>query len=158
MFAVKITEWIFSLKSLGLLTWTCTHLPIVWDKVPNKFVFFLTPSLIFVFNPHEMELWSWDENPLLIAKIVVTVVCPNICSWATAVSTVLNVQASAGVPVDDLSTHKVPLLPLHPVATVELDLVIIPAIVVVVCILIQTFSRGVMLNSSVDDETPKFRH
>ena len=40
MFAVKITEWIFSLKSLGLLTWTWTHLPIVWDKVPNKFVFF----------------------------------------------------------------------------------------------------------------------
>ena len=37
MFAVKITEWLFSLKSLGL--WT--HLPIVWDKVPNKFVFFL---------------------------------------------------------------------------------------------------------------------
>ena len=34
----------------------------------------------------------------------------------------LNVQASAGVPVDDLSTHKVPLLPLHPVATEELDL------------------------------------
>ena len=45
MFAVKITEWIFSLKSLGLLTWTWTHLPIVWDKVPNKFGFFLTPSL-----------------------------------------------------------------------------------------------------------------
>ena len=37
MFAVKITEWLFSLKSLGL--WT--HLPIVWDKVPNKFGFFL---------------------------------------------------------------------------------------------------------------------
>ena len=45
MFAVKITEWIFSLKSLGLWTWTWTHLPIVWDKVPNKSVFF-TPSLI----------------------------------------------------------------------------------------------------------------
>ena len=42
MFAVKITEWIFSLKSLGLLTWTWTHLPIVWDKVPKKFVFFYT--------------------------------------------------------------------------------------------------------------------
>ena len=41
MFAVKITEWLFSLKSLGL--WT--HLPIVGDKVPNKFVFFFTPSL-----------------------------------------------------------------------------------------------------------------
>ena len=40
MFAVNnITEWIFSLKSSGL--WT--HLPIVWDKVPNKSVF-LTPS------------------------------------------------------------------------------------------------------------------
>ena len=46
MFAVKITEWIFSLKSLGLWTWTWTHLPIVWDKVPNKSGFFLTPSLI----------------------------------------------------------------------------------------------------------------
>ena len=45
MFAVKITEWIFSLKSLGLWTWTWTHLPIVWDKVPNKSGF-LTPSLI----------------------------------------------------------------------------------------------------------------
>ena len=42
MFAVKITEWIFSLKSLGLWTWTWTHLPIVWDKVPNKSVFFDT--------------------------------------------------------------------------------------------------------------------
>ena len=41
MFAVKITEWIFSLKSLGLWTWTWTHLPIVWDKVPNKSGFFL---------------------------------------------------------------------------------------------------------------------
>ena len=41
MFAVKITEWIFSLKSLGLWTWTWTHLPIVWDKVPNKSVFFV---------------------------------------------------------------------------------------------------------------------
>jgi len=111
-----------------------------------------------VCNPHEMESWSWDEDPLLIAKIVITVVGPNICSWSTAVSTVLNVQASASVPVDDLSTHKVPLLPLYTVATEELDLVIIPAIVVVVCVLIQTFSRGVMLNSSVDDETPKFRH
>ena len=38
MFAIKITEWLFSLKSSGL--WT--HLPIVWDKVPNKFVFFDT--------------------------------------------------------------------------------------------------------------------
>ena len=38
MFAVKITEWLFSLKSLGL--WT--HLPIVWDKVTNKFGFFDT--------------------------------------------------------------------------------------------------------------------
>ena len=46
MFAVKITEWIFSLKSLGLWTWTWTHLTIVWDKVPNKFGFFFTPSLI----------------------------------------------------------------------------------------------------------------
>ena len=44
MFAVKITEWIFSLKSLGLWTWTWTHLPIVWDKVPKKIVFF-TPFL-----------------------------------------------------------------------------------------------------------------
>ena len=44
MFAVKIAEWLFSLKSLGL--WT--HLPIVWDKVPNKFGFFLTPSLMHV--------------------------------------------------------------------------------------------------------------
>ena len=34
----------------------------------------------------------------------------------------LNVQASASVPVDDLSTHKVPLLPLYTVATEELDL------------------------------------
>ena len=42
MFAVKITEWIFSLKSLGIWTWTWTHLPIVWDKVPNKSVFFDT--------------------------------------------------------------------------------------------------------------------
>ena len=48
MFAVKITEWLFSLKSLGLWTHLWTHLPIVWDKVPNKFVFFLTPSLILV--------------------------------------------------------------------------------------------------------------
>ena len=45
MFAVKITEWLFSLKSLGLWTHLWTHLPIVWDKVPNKFGFFLTPSL-----------------------------------------------------------------------------------------------------------------
>ena len=45
MFAVKITEWIFSLKSLGLWTWTWTHLPIVWDKVPTKSGFFFTPSL-----------------------------------------------------------------------------------------------------------------
>ena len=42
MFAVKITEWLFSLKSLGLWTHLWTHLPIVWDKVPNKFVFFDT--------------------------------------------------------------------------------------------------------------------
>ena len=49
MFAVKITEWIFSLKSLGLWTWTWTHLPIVWDKVPNKSVFFDTfPNYVFV--------------------------------------------------------------------------------------------------------------
>ena len=48
MFAVKITEWLFSLKSLGLWTWTWTHLPIVWDKVPNKSVFFDTfPYLIY---------------------------------------------------------------------------------------------------------------
>ena len=40
MFAVKITEWLFSLKSLGLWTHLWTHLPIVWDKVPNKFGFF----------------------------------------------------------------------------------------------------------------------
>ena len=39
MFAIKITEWLFSLKSLGL--WT--HLPIVWDKVPNKSVFWHLP-------------------------------------------------------------------------------------------------------------------
>ena len=45
MFAVKITEWLFSLKSLGLWTHLWTHLPIVWDKVPNKSVFF-TPSHI----------------------------------------------------------------------------------------------------------------
>ena len=45
MFAVKITEWLFSLKGLGLWTHLWTHLPIVWDKVPNKFGFFLTPSL-----------------------------------------------------------------------------------------------------------------
>ena len=38
MFAVKITEWLFSLKSLVL--WT--QLPIVWDKVLNKSVFFDT--------------------------------------------------------------------------------------------------------------------
>ena len=44
MFAVKITEWLFSLKSLGLWTHLWTHLPIVCDKVPNKSVFF-TPSL-----------------------------------------------------------------------------------------------------------------
>ena len=48
MFAVKITEWIFSLENLGLLTWTWTHLPIVWDKVPNKFSFFFTPALIAI--------------------------------------------------------------------------------------------------------------
>ena len=58
MFAVKITEWIFSLKSLGLLTWTCSHLPIVWDKVPNKFVFFLTPSLIYISS--DVACWQWD--------------------------------------------------------------------------------------------------
>ena len=39
MFAVKITEWLFSLKSLEL--WT-PHLPIVWDKVPKKNGFFYT--------------------------------------------------------------------------------------------------------------------
>ena len=43
MFAVKITEWLFSLKSLGLWTHLWTHLPIVWDKVPNKSVFFHLP-------------------------------------------------------------------------------------------------------------------
>ena len=42
MFAVKITEWLFSLKSLGLWTHLWTHLPIVWDKVPNKSGFFDT--------------------------------------------------------------------------------------------------------------------
>ena len=42
MFAVKITECLFSLKSLGLWTHLWTHLPIVWDKVPNKSVFFDT--------------------------------------------------------------------------------------------------------------------
>ena len=42
MFAVKITEWLFSLKSLGLWTQLWTHLPIVWDKVTNKSVFFDT--------------------------------------------------------------------------------------------------------------------
>ena len=46
MFAVKITEWLFSLKSLELWTHLWTHLSIVWDKVPNKFGFFLTPPLI----------------------------------------------------------------------------------------------------------------
>ena len=41
-FAVKITEWLFSLKILGLWTHLWIHLPIVWDKVPNKSVFFYT--------------------------------------------------------------------------------------------------------------------
>ena len=41
---LKITEWLFLLKSLGLWTPLWTHLPIVWDEVPNKSVFF-TPSL-----------------------------------------------------------------------------------------------------------------
>ena len=47
MFTVKITEWLFSLKSLGLWTHLWTQLPIVWDKVPNKSVFF-SPSLTSV--------------------------------------------------------------------------------------------------------------
>ena len=50
MFAVKITEWIFSLKSLGLWTWTWTHLPIVWDKVPNESVLFDTFPYVLCIN------------------------------------------------------------------------------------------------------------
>ena len=61
MFAKKKTEWIFSLKSLGLLTWTCTHLPIVWDKVPNKFGFFLTPSLIAIVDGTKDTGDSWHS-------------------------------------------------------------------------------------------------
>ena len=46
---VIITDWIFSLKSLGLWTWTRTHLPIVWDKIPNKYGFFLHLPLAEVY-------------------------------------------------------------------------------------------------------------
>ena len=70
MFAVKITEWIFSLKSLGLWTWTWTHLPIVWDKVPNKPGFCFTPSLIVMMTSKWFSLYypskwfRWNESLL----------------------------------------------------------------------------------------------
>ena len=50
MFVVKITEWIFSQKSLGLWTWTWTHIPIVWDKVPNESVLFDTFPYVLCIN------------------------------------------------------------------------------------------------------------
>ena len=43
MFAVKITECVFFTKKFRTFD---PHLPIVWDKVLKKTVFFLTPSLI----------------------------------------------------------------------------------------------------------------
>ena len=56
MFAVKITEWLFSLKSLGLWTHLWTHLPIVWDKVPNKFGFFWHLPLVIMLSIHGLSI------------------------------------------------------------------------------------------------------
>jgi len=85
-------------------------------------------------------LVSGCEDPLLVEKILVTVVSPNICATSATVRTVLNIQASSSVPVDDLPSQKFPLLPLHSVASVHLHLVVISAIFIVVGVLIQTFS------------------
>ena len=68
-FAVKISEWLFSLKSLGLWTHLWTHLPIVWDKVPNKSVFFDTFP----------KLRIWETHVLTVMKMIdiaIRATCP----------------------------------------------------------------------------------
>jgi len=123
-------------------TYSCSN-----GKVVVSVVSLLYEKLIF-----------WGENPFLVGKILVAVVSPNICATTTTVRTVLNIQTSASVPVDDLSIHKFPLLPLDSVASVHLHFMVISAIIIVVSILIQTLSRGSMLNSSIGNKTPKFGH